>query len=65
MEKTKLKVSRMKEIVNTREEIEIKKNMREDPWKNELAFWKNKWSTFSQAHQDENRDDPNKQNKKQ
>ena len=31
MEKTKLKVSRMKEIVNTREEIEIKKNMREDP----------------------------------
>ena len=63
-QQTKPKVSRRKEKIKIRAEInqiESKKDTK-DQWIQELVFWKDKqdWRNFNQTHQEKIRKDPNK-----
>ena len=62
----KPKISRRKEITEIREKIdkiEIQKTIEKNQWNQVLALWKGKqnWETSDQTHQEEERNNPNKQ----
>ena len=61
-EQTKPKVSRMKEIIKIRAEINRnKENNSKDQWNQKLVLWEDKqnWQTISQTHQEKEGEDSN------